>query len=410
MIAAELQEQINQFTNQLSASTALRDVTNDDNLRFDGSLSVALATVAILKRIVSQASWSSANDLMQIVRAEGRIMISRAGINEIIVGNIVRRVLKIIKEDYHSASTRPFSIDGVDGPSRDSELLHHATSREEDASIVHASSSKDGDPPDSLHSYMAGPGVKEVEEYDKLVPDLLDSISQSIDELSAELEIGANEIRDQALDHIHASEVILTVGRSRTVEMFLKGAAEKGRKFQVIVAEAAPYFKGQQLAAALAKANIETTLITDSAIFAMMSRVNKVIVGTHAILANGGLKGSSGLHTVALAAKHYSVPLVVTAPMHKLTPYHFTACDQEALATFASPQDILKGGCGGDLNGIANGKITSKIHAINPLFEYIPPELVTLFITNMSSYSPSFAPSYVYRVLSELYHPDDYEL
>ena len=39
-----------------------------------------------------------------------------------------------------------------------------------------------------------------------------------------------------ALDHIHASEIILTVGRSKTVEMFLKGAAEKGRKFQVIVA------------------------------------------------------------------------------------------------------------------------------------------------------------------------------
>ena len=87
--------------------------------------------------------------------------------------------------------------------------------------------------------------------------------------------------------------------------MFLKGAAEKGRKFQVIVAEAAPYYQGQQLAASLAKANIETTLITDSAIFAIMSRVNKVIVGTHAILANGGLKGLSGLHTAALAAKHY---------------------------------------------------------------------------------------------------------
>ena len=108
-----------------------------------------------------------------------------------------------------------------------------------------------------------------------------------------------------ALEHIHASEVILTVGRSRTVEMFLKRAATKGRKFQVIVAEAAPYYQGQQLAASLAKAHIETTLITDSAIFAMMSRVNKVIVGTHAILANGGLKGLSGLHTTALAAQHY---------------------------------------------------------------------------------------------------------
>ena len=107
---------------------------------------------------------------------------------------------------------------------------------------------------------------------------------------------------------------------------------------------------------------------------------------------------------------YYSVPVMVTASMHKLTPYHFTECDQETIATFVSPQDILRGGSGGGINGIANGKITSKIHAINPLFEYIPPELVTLFITNMSSYSPSFAPSYVYRVLSELYHPDDYEI
>ena len=96
--------------------------------------------------------------------------------------------------------------------------------------------------------------------------------------------------------------------------------------------------------------------------------------------------------------------------MHKLTPYHFAACDQETIATFVSPQDILKGGCGGGIKGIADGKISSKIQAINPLFEYIPPELVTLFISNSSEYAPSYAPSYVYRVLSELYHPDDYEL
>ena len=39
----------------------------------------------------------------------------------------------------------------------------------------------------------------------------------------------------------------------------------------------------------LAKAGIETTVITDSAIFAMMSRVNKVIIGAHTIMADGGL-------------------------------------------------------------------------------------------------------------------------
>lgn len=44
----------------------------------------------------------------------------------------------------------------------------------------------------------------------------------------------------QALEHIHSNEVIMTIGRSRTVEAFLKDAARK-RKFHVIVAECAPF-------------------------------------------------------------------------------------------------------------------------------------------------------------------------
>ena len=35
--------------------------------------------------------------------------------------------------------------------------------------------------------------------------------------------------------------------------------------------------QGQQLASSLASAGIDTTLITDSAVYAIMSRVNKVI-------------------------------------------------------------------------------------------------------------------------------------
>lgn len=45
---------------------------------------------------------------------------------------------------------------------------------------------------------------------------------------------------------------------------------------QVIVAECAPSFQGQRMAVSLAKDKIPTTVITDSAVFAMMSRVNKV--------------------------------------------------------------------------------------------------------------------------------------
>ena len=56
----------------------------------------------------------------------------------------------------------------------------------------------------------------------------------------------------QAIEHIHANEIIMTIGKSRTVERFLKFAA-RNRKFQVIVAENAPSYSGHQLAASLGR-------------------------------------------------------------------------------------------------------------------------------------------------------------
>jgi len=71
-------------------------------------------------------------------------------------------------------------------------------------------------------------------------------------------------------------------------------------------------YQGHDMSLSLADEGIEVTLISDAAVFAMMSRVNKVIVGTHAVMANGGLKAVSGSHTVALAAKYYSVPVSIS--------------------------------------------------------------------------------------------------
>ena len=76
------------------------------------------------------------------------------------------------------------------------------------------------------------------------------------------------------------------------------------------MAEGGPSLSGHEMAVNLSKAKIKTTLISDVAIFAMMSRVNKVIIGTHSVMANGGLRAISGSHTVAQAAKHYSVPVI----------------------------------------------------------------------------------------------------
>ena len=46
------------------------------------------------------------------------------------------------------------------------------------------------------------------------------------------------------------------------------------------------------------------------------------------------------------------------------------------------------------------------VHVPNPAYDYVPPELVSLLITNSG---PSHA-SYIYRLLSEYYHPEDHDL
>ncbi|XP_062590970.1 translation initiation factor eIF-2B subunit beta-like [Saccostrea cucullata] len=327
--ADELNEKLDAFARDLKQGS------------IEGSYNVAYRTVSLLRIVIAQSKCTSAKDVMANVIKEGKRLMA-AQLTETAVGNMVRRVLKIIREEYASALR---------------------------------GKSEEGDPKESLHKMLLAGG--EIDDFSQPVPNLKASVLDAISELIIELEIR-------------------TAGKSRTVEAFLKKAAKK-RKFQVIVVECAPFFHGQKLAVSLARANIETTVINDSAVFAIMSRVNKVIIGTHTVMANGGLKAVNGSHAIALAAKHYSVPLLVCAAMFKLSPQYLCSYDQDAFNKFVSPKDVMN---------FEEGEIASKVQIDNPVFDYVPPELVTLYVSNIGGN----APSYVYRLLSEFYHPDDHEL
>ena len=43
-------------------------------------------------------------------------------------------------------------------------------------------------------------------------------------------------------------------------------------------------------------------MITDACVYALMGRVDKVVISTHAIMANGGLIADQGALNIALAA------------------------------------------------------------------------------------------------------------
>lgn len=233
--------------------------------------------------------------------------------------------------------------------------------------------------------------------------DIRAEVIEGIGEIIDELGQVDDQIAAYALDHIHSNEIILTHTSSTTVQKFLLKAAAK-RKFTVIHAESYPNdhedvhrtvsgnnhgdeesLSFEAFQKPLIELGITVILIPDSAVFALMSRVNKVILGTHSVLANGGLVAAAGTRVIARAAKVHQTPVVVVSGVYKLSPvYPF---DFESLIEYGDASKVI---------GFEDGSLVDQIDVQNPLYDYVPAELVDLYITNLCV--PIFPPIYCAEV------------
>eukprot|EP00466_Bigelowiella_natans_P002750 jgi/Bigna1/86521/estExt_fgenesh1_pg.C_110095 len=411
--------------------------------RIVGSSECAVETLRILRHVVSRGKFKSAANLIKGIKIIGR-RLSAANRTQLTIGNAVRRVLHLIRqvcaEEKQDKGSKEGPVD-VDLSRSLVKIMDNAQSVDlsmevkldlrqliieeiselvEDikrvythVKVVHYSSTSSSSSSSSSSSLVERCverrfGVRR--NCERQLPIFLYVYVEilllpyfvpwnNMQHFNAEMGKEAvayypDNCIAYSVEHIHAKDVILTVGMSTTVMHFLSEAAKLEREFEVIVAESAPAYDGHQMAKELAKKNIETTLVTDSAVFAMMGIVNKVIIGSHLVLANGGLISRSGCHMVAAAAHHHSVPVVCVTGLYKLCPLY--GFDQDSFNDFKYPGEILK----------FQEKFAEKVNVQNPGHDYIPPELVSLLITNFGGNSPS----YVYRLLTEYYDVEDYDL
>lgn len=406
----------------------LAEFTRDIKLgKFERSYEVAKRTVNILTNLIRDNHWSTGKHLINSLK-EVCAYIDGLNLVETAPGNMTRRVMRIIRDECQS-----FRIQQRD-PNQDSNQETFENSRDE---IIDTNL--------DLDIKLTG---------------VIENILEGIEELTNELDLSSRSIAQQAIDYVQSDDVILTLGKSKVIESFLRHAAigtKTGkRKFSVIVVELAPFYSGREMAKSLTKSGISTLIIPDSAVFAIMSRVNKVIIGCHSMMANGGIKAPAGSHSIALAAKHYSVPLIVCCAMYKLTPEYLVSHNSEAFNQFSNlhtafpepyiPKKIQDDSeCDSedgnsdnefsvkprpkvahkeslDSEGLSdearkqssgshsvqqmnpNLKSSSAIESMHSIFDYVPPELINLFVSNIGGNSPS----YVYQLLSELYCKSDY--
>uniref|UniRef100_A0A7S3R8N0 Translation initiation factor eIF2B subunit beta n=1 Tax=Dunaliella tertiolecta TaxID=3047 RepID=A0A7S3R8N0_DUNTE len=336
--------------------------------QIQGSLPCAKRTAEIMRALLTMQRHPDAASLIDDVRAVG-YKLQAAKPVELAIGNIVRRVLHLIREEAQTeksdseADSNDLGLPGkADGKqdlmkSQEPGLLSRAFKsnrtlslsnlldlgiediekrvvEENDAAAAALADAPGGVRVSGNGASVQAPRVTTLAGVAAAVADADRSkgkhqkkdnwkakhkLIEDINELLEELDNITSSITSQGVEHLHANEVILTLGMSDTTYAFLREAARK-REFQVVVAEGAPRYDGHLQARKLADAGIQVTAIPDSAVFAMMARANKVLVGAHAVLANGGAIAPAGIHMVALAAHKHSTPLVVLVGLHKLSP------------------------------------------------------------------------------------------
>ncbi|XP_074570273.1 uncharacterized protein LOC141826855 isoform X1 [Curcuma longa] len=386
--------------------------------KIEGSQATAKHTAELLRQVVSQQRITYTNQaasLIDAVKAVGEQLIEANPV-ELAVGNIVRRVLHVIREE--NVSSAMSAVEELALGSDDDEAEHENRMGLSAAAVAAAARSTLRAPslqtllediPDSAtapHPSSSGGDSegksKSAAESSSRNKKLKHDVIEAINELIQEIDTCHELISAQAVEHIHQNEVILTLGRSRTVKEFLFAANEKKRSFRVFVAEGAPRYQGHVLAKELVGKGLQTTVITDSAVFAMISRVNMVIVGAHAIMANGGVIAPVGINMVALAAQRHAVPFVVLAGSHKLCPL-YPHNPELLLNDFKCPSELLDFGEFSDCMDYGQLGDSPPIRVENPAFDYVAPKLVSLFITDMGGHSPS----YVYRLIADYYSAED---
>ena len=410
-----------------------------------------MATAHLLLRVVAKFRWTDIGKLLERVQEVGQRLID-AQPREMVVGNIVRRVLGMIrdeaKEDREDASdsattsqlgspslahrdATALKVEAASIPLLRSESTHTSSSagdshgddvpalrsqghrpplmtshtsfamlngvpvQQSMFNLLSATPSPTATPPGTSSAHD-GPAVNAATLAQRMVShskDLKAEVISGIEEIIDELDQVDDQIAAYAQEHIHSNELILTHTSSRTVQKFLLKAADK-RKFTVIVAESYPNDHNATHAAVtgkvrqdteggdemnteaflkpLAAAGITVILMTDASIFAIMSRVNKVILATHAVIANGGLIAAAGARIIAKAAKVHRTPVIVVSGIYKLSPeYPF---EFESLIEYGDPGSII---------GYDDGPLVENLEIDNPVFDYVPPDLVDLYITNL---------------------------
>ncbi|GME88883.1 hypothetical protein B5S31_g3416 [[Candida] boidinii] len=344
-----------------------------------GSYQVALETCHLLMRVISSSRWNTPDEFIKLIRSVGSTLV-RAQPREFSAGNIVRRVLAIIRDEVNETHSSLPSNNNNNNNNNKNNALNSApvntsmfqllsTDSTSKTNIINNNTNNTNNQQQVTSIPLTTSASLKAHNQD-----LRSVVIQGIRELIDEIVSVHENIELMTVDLIHDNEVLLTpTPGSTTVLNFLLKASLK-RKFTVLITESYPndIEKAHVFAKTLAEANIETVIIPDSTVFAVMSRVGKVLIGARSVFANGGCVTAAGVATVCECAKEHRTPVFTVAGLYKLSP------------TYPFDRDnLIEVGNSGKVIPYEDNDLMGKCEVSNPLYDYVIPEHIDIYITNM---------------------------
>lgn len=187
-------------------------------------------------------------------------------------------------------------------------------------------------------------------------------------------ENGAPLIKDGMgiLTHCNAGSLATAGIGTALAPMYV--AHQNGVKFRVYSDETRPLLQGSRLTSwELQQSGLDVTVITDNMAGYVMSKglIDMVIVGTDRVAANGDVANKIGTMSVAILAKHFSIPVYVACPSSTIDLS--TAVGDDIEIEERGEEEVTHFGM--------KRTAPEKIKVFNPAFDVTPNEFVTGLIT-----------------------------
>ncbi len=187
-------------------------------------------------------------------------------------------------------------------------------------------------------------------------------------------QLGAKLIESPTCVITHCNAGALATGGYGTALGVIRAAHERGLIERVYADETRPWLQGSRLTAwELLHDRIAVSLLADGASASLMARggVGWIIVGSDRIAANGDVANKIGTYTLAVAAKHHGVRVMVAAPTSTI--------DMSVASGREIPIEVRQSD---ELLCCAGRRVAAQgAEAWNPVFDVTPAGLVDAIVT-----------------------------